>query len=107
MSIARLPSLSLICVAWMLVMTGVGDAATHYREEFSSDEGDVLPDVDWDDTCMGANGNTSGVAANDAGGTYLWWYNATGLDENSPTTAAVTTKNFVATPTKSPDLAFH
>ena len=79
--------------------------ATHYRTDFPADDGDALSDVDWDDSYIGANGNTAGVAANDAGVTYLWWYNATGLGETQ--TAAVTTKNFAATTTKNPNLVIN
>jgi hypothetical protein len=88
-----------------LAAAGIATAATQYREEFPSDNGDTLPDVDWDEAYIGANGNTAGVSANDAGVTYLWWYNATGLGEKQ--TAAVTTKEFAATTTKNPNLVIN
>lgn len=81
--------------------------ATHYRTDFPADEGDALSDVDWDDSYIGANGNTAGVAANDAGGDYLWWYNTMGLADATKTTAACITKNFAATSSSNPDLTFN
>jgi hypothetical protein len=95
----------LLLTAFACTAAGIARAATHYRTEFPSDNGDTLSDVDWDDSSIGANGNTAGVSANDAGVTYLWWYNATGLGEKQ--TGAVTTKKFAATTTKNPNLVIN
>lgn len=97
---------------WLLTVVFAGvigddmNAAQVYRQDFSNDKGDGLQDIGWDDSYIGANGNTAGVAKNDAGGQYLWWYNATGLSPKRTVTAACITNKIPPIPASTPELIF-
>jgi hypothetical protein len=100
-----------ICAMLLIVLSAYAwaDAATAakvYRQEFSNDKGEGLEEIGWDDSHIGGNGNTAGVSKNEAGGQYLWWYNATGLNPATTVTAACVTKKIPPLPISTPDLTF-
>lgn len=87
-------------------MAAAASAAPLYRQDFPSDKGDALSEIGWDDSHNGGNGNTSGVSKNEAGGQYLWWYNASGLVPATTTTGICFTGKMTPVPASTPGLVF-
>jgi hypothetical protein len=98
-----MPLISL-CLTGMLVVAA--SAASLYRQEFPSDKGESVSEIGWDDSHNGGNGNTSGVSKNEAGGQYLWWYNATGLGPATTTSGICFTSKLAPVPASSRGLEF-